>query len=150
MPHWLPSLIQTAQKSLMFLLSLPRWFGLFSVTSGKELWSGYCHVCYVLWLHERLRLYTFPHLSLVIFYPSFWNFLPVILSQIFCGFHFTEIPSQALICFSINVDVDSTGLFSPLVFSQQRPQTVRYFLYHSYLMDRTADLLTVTVISGFR
>lgn len=150
MPHWLPSLIQTAQKSLMFLLSLPRWFGLFPVTTGKELWSGYCRVRYVLWLHERLRLYTFPHLSLVIFYPSFWNFLPVILSQIFCGFHFTEIPSQALICFSINVDVDSTGLFSPLVFSQQRSQTVRYFSYHSYLRDRTADLLTVTVISGFR
>lgn len=150
MAHWLPSLIQMAQKSLMFLLSLPLWFGLFPVTTGKELWSGYCHVRYVLWLHERLRLYTFPHLSLVIFYPSFWNFLPVILSQIFCGFHFTEIPSQALIFFFINVDIDSTGLFSPLVFSQQRSQTVRYFLYHSYLMDRTAYLLTVTVISGFR
>lgn len=149
MPHWLPSLIQRAQKSLMFLLSLPLWFGLFPVTTGKELWSGVCHVRYVLWLHERLRRYTFPHLSLVIFYPSFWNFLPVILSQIFCGFHFTEIPSQALIFF-INVDVDTTGLFSPSVFSHQRSQTVRYFLYHSYLMDKTAYLLTITVISGFR
>lgn len=150
MPHWLPSLIQMAQKSLMFLLSLPRWFGLFSCHYRKRavVWVLPCPLCFLTpWPSPTVHFST----------PLTGDILPILLELSTCHsitnilwFSFYWDTFSGSYFFLIKVDVDSTGIFSPLVFSQQRSQTVRYFLYHSYLMDRTAYLLTVTVISGFR